>query len=225
MTAIPVLLVDDHAVLRAGLCALLENQEDMQVVGQAENGDQALELVDQLRPAVVVMDLGMPGMLAFDAIREIRQRHPETRVIVLSMHKGSAVVTRALEAGADGYVPKSSAHTDLLRAIRTIQSGKAYLHPSAVTDLVQSIRTADNVQLLLSTLSDREREVMQWTARGYSSREIGDMLSISGKTVDTYRSRIMQKLNLEHRSELVELAFKAGMIGQATIEEQSVEPG
>lgn len=219
MTAVKVLLVDDHAVLRAGLCALLENQEDLEVLGQAETADEALEMVGHLRPDVVVMDLGMPGMLAFDAIRLIRRSHPGTRVIVLSMHKGSAVVTRALEAGADGYVPKSSAHTDLLRAIRTIRSGKAYLHPSAATELVESIRTADSVQVTLSTLSDREREVMQWTARGYSSREIGDMLAISGKTVDTYRSRIMQKLNLEHRSQLVDLAFKAGMIGQSTVGE------
>ncbi len=219
MTPIKVLLVDDHAVLRAGLCSLLENHDDLEVVGQAETADEALEIVDQVRPQVVVMDLGMPGMLAFDAIRTIRQSHPSTRVIVLSMHKGSAVVTRALEAGADGYVPKSSAHTDLLRAIRTIQNGKAYLHPSAATELVESIRTADSVQVTLSTLSDREREVMQWTARGYSSREIGDMLAISGKTVDTYRSRIMQKLNLEHRSQLVDLAFKAGMIGQPTVGE------
>lgn len=217
MNSISVVLVDDHAVLRAGLCALLDNQDDLEVLGQAETADEALEMVEQLRPDVVVMDLGMPGMLAFDAIRVIRGSHPATRVIVLSMHKGSAVITRALEAGADGYVPKSSAHTDLLRAIRTIRNGKAYLHPSAATELVESIRTADSVQVTLSTLSDREREVMQWTARGYSSREIGDMLAISGKTVDTYRSRIMQKLQLEHRSQLVDLAFKAGMIGQSTV--------
>jgi two-component system response regulator NreC len=157
-------------------------------------------------------------MTAFDAIRCIRQDHPDIGVIVLSMHKGNEIVTKALESGADGYVPKSSAHTDLLRAIRTVNSGKAYLHPSATTVLVRSIRTAGNAQVLLSTLSDREREVMRWTARGYSSREIGNMLAISGKTVDTYRSRLMQKLDLEHRAELVELAYKAGMLGNEEIE-------
>ncbi len=213
MTPIKVLLVDDHAVLRAGLCALLEEQDDILVVGEAETADEALQLLSTAEPEIVVMDLGMPGMTAFEAMRAMREAEPELRLIVLSMHKGKEIVTRALEAGADGYVPKSSAHTDLLRAIRTVHSGKAYLHPAATTVLVQSIRNAGGAQVLLSTLSDREREVLQWTARGYSSREIGEMLSISGKTVDTYRSRLMHKLNLEHRAELVELAYRAGMLG------------
>lgn len=219
MTQIKVMLVDDHAVLRAGLCALLEEQEDIVVVGQAETADKALELMGSILPDIVVMDLGMPGMPAFEAMCTIREQHPAVGMIVLSMHKGNEIVTKALESGADGYVPKSSAHTDLLRAIRTVHGGKAYLHPAATTVLVESIRSAGNAQVILSTLSDREREVMQWTARGYSSREIGDKLSISGKTVDTYRSRLMQKLNLEHRAELVDLAYRAGMLGEEQVEE------
>lgn len=218
MSKIRVLLVDDHAVLRAGLVSLLEGQEDISVVGEADSAEGALELIGQNPPDIVVMDLGMPGMSAFDAIREIRSQQPGMRVIVLSMHKGNEIVTKALESGAEGYVPKSSAHTDLLRAIRTVHSGKAYLHPSATTVLVKAMRGAGNAQVMLSTLSDREREVMRWTARGYSSREIGNMLSISGKTVDTYRSRLMQKLSLDHRSELVELAFQAGMLGMEEVE-------
>lgn len=218
MSKIRVLLVDDHAVLRAGLVSLLEGQEDISVVGEADSAEGALELIGQNPPDIVVMDLGMPGMSAFDAIREIRSQQPDVRVIVLSMHKGNEIVTKALESGAEGYVPKSSAHTDLLRAIRTVHSGKAYLHPSATTVLVKAMRGAGNAQVMLSTLSDREREVMRWTARGYSSREIGNMLSISGKTVDTYRSRLMQKLSLDHRSELVELAFQAGMLGMEEVE-------
>lgn len=218
MTVIRVLLVDDHAVMRAGLSALLAEQQDIEVVGQAEDGDSAIELVPITRPDIVVMDLGMPGMGAFEAIRTIRQDHPKPGVIVLSMHKGTEIVTKALESGADGYVPKSSAHTELLRAIRTVHAGKAYLHPSATSALVASIRNAGDVEVLLTALSDREREVMQWTARGYSSREIGGMLSISSKTVDTYRSRLMQKLNLGHRSELVALAYKAGMLADAKVE-------
>lgn len=218
MSKIRVLLVDDHAVLRAGLVSLLEGQEDISVVGEADSAEGALELIEQNPPDIVVMDLGMPGMSAFDAIREIRSQQPDVRVIVLSMHKGNEIVTKALESGAEGYVPKSSAHTDLLRAIRTVQSGKAYLHPSATTVLVKAMRRAGNAQVMLSTLSDREGEVMRWTARGYSSREIGNMLSISGKTVDTYRSRLMQKLSLDHRSELVELAFQAGMLGMEEVE-------
>lgn len=218
MSKIRVLLVDDHAVLRAGLVSLLEGQEDISVVGEADSAEGALELIGQNPPDIVVMDLGMPGMSAFDAIREIRSQQPGMRVIVLSMHKGNEIVTKALKSGAEGYVPKSSAHTDLLRAIRIVHSGKAYLHPSATTVLVKAMRGAGNAQVMLSTLSDREREVMRWTARGYSSREIGNMLSISGKTVDTYRSRLMQKLSLDHRSELVELAFQAGMLGMEEVE-------
>lgn len=218
MSAIRVLLVDDHAVLRAGLVSLLEGQEDISVVGEADSAEGALELIAQNPPDIVVMDLGMPGMSAFDAILRIRREHTEVRVIVLSMHKGNEIVTKALESGAEGYVPKSSAHTDLLRAIRTVHSGKAYLHPAATTVLVKAMRGAGTAQVMLSTLSDREREVMRWTARGYSSREIGNMLSISGKTVDTYRSRLMQKLSLGHRSELVELAYQAGMLGVEEVE-------
>lgn len=219
MSYIKVVLVDDHAVLRAGLCALLEEQDDISVVGQAETADEGLEMVATTAPDIVVMDLGMPGKTAFEAMCEIRQDYPEVGMIVLSMHKGNEIVTKALESGADGYVPKSSAHTDLLRAIRTVHGGKAYLHPSATTVLVQSIRNAGGAQVILSTLSDREREVMQWTARGYSSREIGEMLAISGKTVDTYRSRLMQKLDIDHRSELVELAYRAGMLGSEELGE------
>lgn len=218
MSAIRVLLVDDHAVLRAGLVSLLEEQEDISVVGEADSAEGALELIAQNPPDIVVMDLGMPGMSAFDAMLQIRREHTEVRVIVLSMHKGNEIVTKALESGAEGYVPKSSAHTDLLRAIRTVHSGKAYLHPSATTVLVKAMRGAGNAQVMLSALSDREREVMRWTARGYSSREIGNMLSISGKTVDTYRSRLMHKLSLDHRSELVELAYQAGMLGVEEVE-------
>jgi two-component system response regulator NreC len=134
------------------------------------------------------------------------------------MHKGNEIVTRALEAGADGYVPKSSAHTDLLRAIRSVHGGRAYLHPSATTALVDAMHSVGDAQILLGTLSDREREVLRWTARGFSSREIGEKLSISGKTVDTYRQRLMQKLNLNHRSELVDLALRAGMLGDRSLD-------
>ncbi|MDX1600111.1 MAG: response regulator transcription factor [Anaerolineales bacterium] len=218
MSDIRVLLVDDHAVLRAGLRSLLEGQDDIDVVGEAESAAEALEKVGSLRPSIVVMDLGMPGLSAFEAIREIGAEHPDASVIVLSMHKGKEIVTKALESGAQGYVPKSSAHSDLLRAIRTVDSGRAYLHPSATTVLVDAMRDEGKAQVLLTTLSDREREVMRWTARGFSSREIGDRLSISGKTVDTYRSRLMQKLRLEHRSELVDLAYRAGMLGWDEIE-------
>jgi two-component system response regulator NreC len=218
MSDIHVMLVDDHAVLRAGLCALLEGEEGIVVVGQADSADEALKKMASLSPEIVVMDLGMPGLSAFDAIRQLRVDHPGVGIIVLSMHKGKEIVTRALESGADGYVPKSSAHTDLLRAIRAVFNGKAYLHPSATSVLVDAMHNVGDAKILLGTLSDREREVLRWTARGYSSREIGEKLSISGKTVDTYRQRLMQKLNLSHRSELVDLALRAGMLRDLSLD-------
>lgn len=216
-STISVILVDDHAVLRAGLRSLLEKQDDMVVVGEAENADDALHLIQAESPRIVVMDLGMPGMNAFEAIKEIHKSQPEVKVIVLSMHKGREIVTRALEVGADGYVPKSTVHTDLLRAIRAVSRGETYLHPSATSVLVDVVRGKQEDQVLLETLSDRELEVLNYTVRGYTSREIGEMLAISPKTVDTYRHRLMEKLNLNHRSELVELAFNTGLLGE-TIE-------
>ncbi|MFP3854761.1 MAG: response regulator transcription factor [Anaerolineales bacterium] len=210
-----VILVDDHAVLRAGLRSLLDEQDDLEVISEANSADEVFALLDAELPQIIVMDLGMPGMNAFDAIKEIRQTHPAVKVIVLSMHKGREVVTRALEAGADGYVPKSTAHTDLLRAIRAVGRGETYLHPSAASVLVDAVRGTEEEQILLETLSERELEVLNYTARGYTSREIGAKLSISPKTVDTYRHRVMGKLKLDHRSELVDLAFKAGLLGEA----------
>lgn len=218
MSDIHVMLVDDHAVLRAGLCALLEGEEDIVVVGQADSADEALRQMTTLTPEIVVMDLGMPGLSAFDAIQQLRVDYPGVGIIVLSMHKGKEIVTRALESGADGYVPKSSAHTDLLRAIRSVFKGKAYLHPSATSVLVDAMHNVGDAKILLGTLSEREREVLRWTARGFSSREIGEKLSISGKTVDTYRQRLMQKLNLSHRSELVDLALRAGMLRDLSLD-------
>ncbi len=187
-------------------------------LARLKSADEALKLMTSLTPEIVVMDLGMPGMSAFDAIRRLREDYPGVGIIVLSMHKGKEIVTRALESGADGYVPKSSAHTDLLRAIRAVFNGKAYLHPSATSVLVDAMHNVGDAKILLSTLSDREREVLLWTARGYSSREIGEKLSISGKTVDTYRQRLMQKLSLSHRSELVDLALRAGMLRDLSLD-------
>lgn len=211
---IKVILVDDHAVLRTGLRSLLEEQDDMVVVGEADRADDVLELIEADTPQIVVMDLGMPGMSAFDAIQQITRTQPAVKVIVLSMHKGREIVTRALEVGADGYVPKSTVHTDLLRAIRAVSRGETYLHPSATSALVDVVRGKQEDHVLLETLSERELEVLNYTVRGYTSREVGEILAISPKTVDTYRHRLMEKLNLNHRSELVELAFNTGLLSE-----------
>lgn len=211
-SVIRVLLADDHQVLRDGLRALLNSEADMRVVGEAGTGGEAIRLVLEVQPDVVVMDLGMPGVSGLDAIREIRRQNPQIRVLVLSMHSGREVVMQAIKAGCDGYVPKSSAHTNLLRAIRVVYSGERYLHPTAATAVVDELTDRQEKAGLLSILSDREKEVLQLTAMGFTSREIGEKLALSPKTVDTYRQRAMDKLNLEHRSDVIRFALHAGLL-------------
>lgn len=211
-SVIRVLLADDHQVLRDGLRALLNSEADMRVVGEAGTGGEAIRLVLEVQPDVVVMDLGMPGVSGLDAIREIRRQNPQIRVLVLSMHSGREVVMQAIKAGCDGYVPKSSAHTNLLRAIRVVYSGERYLHPTAATAVVDELTDRQEKAGLLSVLSDREKEVLQLTAMGFTSREIGAKLALSPKTVDTYRQRAMDKLNLEHRSDVIRFALHAGLL-------------
>lgn len=218
MTAEPpirVMLADDHQVLREGLRALLESQADMRVVAEAGTGEEAVQLCRVAKPDVVVMDLGMPGMSGLDAIREIRRQRPEVRIVVLSMHGGKEIVLQALQAGSDGYVPKSSAHTSLLQAIRAVHSGQRFLHPTAATAVVDELLDEHREVKLLDRLSERETEVLRWTAMGFTSREIGQRLSLSPKTVETYRQRAMEKLDLNNRSDLIRFALRAGLLNGA----------
>lgn len=211
-TKIRILLADDHKVLRDGLRALLESEGDMAVVAEAGNVDDAVQLAIKFLPDVVVMDLGMPGGSGLDAIRQIRQLELPVRIVVLSMHSGREMVMQVLTAGSDGYVPKSSAHTDLIQAIRTVHKGQRFLHPEATTALVDEFLDKQEESKLVSILSDRERDVLKLTAMGFTSREIGDQLALSPKTVDTYRERAMMKLNIEHRSDIIRFALRAGLL-------------
>lgn len=209
---IRILLVDDHKVLREGLRALLEDEEDMLVVAEAGTAREAVRRAIQARPDVVVMDLGLPGESGLDAIREIRKQDQKIRIVVLSMHSGRELVTQAFEAGSDGYVPKSSAHENLLKAIRTVYGGERFLHPTAATAIVDELLDKQREARLLNELSDREKQVLQLTAMGFSSREIGEQIYISPKTVETYRQRAMEKLDLEHRSDIIRFALRAGLL-------------
>lgn len=209
---IRVLLVDDHQVLRDGLKALINSEDDLHVIAEAETGEQGIELAQKLAPDVVVMDLGMPGMSGMEAIRKIRAQKIICRIVVLSMHNDKEVILQAVKAGCDGFVPKSTAHTNLLQAIRIVHSGERYLHPSAASVLVDELAEKSGKSLLLENLSNREQEVVRLSAMGYTSREIGEKLALSPKTVDTYRQRAMVKLNLEHRAELVKFALRAGLL-------------
>ncbi len=211
---IRILLVDDHAVLRAGLRALLEAEPGLTVVGETGTGEAGVEMAASLRPHVVVMDLSMPGMGGLEATRSIAATGQNTRVLVLTMHGEEEHLLPVLEAGGSGYVNKRSADEELIEAIRTVARGDVFLYPSAAKLLLQGFKgkaTRDNADPL-GRLTERECEVLGYTAEGFSAAEIGKKLFISPKTVDTYRSRIMEKLGLHHRSELVRFALRQGLL-------------
>ncbi|HSG09317.1 MAG TPA: response regulator transcription factor [Longimicrobiales bacterium] len=208
-----VLLVDDHAMFRAGIKALLEAEGRMEVIGEASSGDEAVDKVRQLKPDVVVMDLSMPGSNGLEATRRIAALELDTKVLVLTVHAEEEYLVPVVEAGASGYLTKTSADNDLIEAIKVVARGEVYLPPKATTLLLQRYKASESEDTAgLHDLSTREQEVLALTAEGYSSREIGKKLFISPKTVDTYRSRIMDKLGLNHRSELVRFALRVGLL-------------
>lgn len=212
---IRILLVDDHAVLRAGLKALLNAEDDMRVVGEAGTGEDAVERAKTLKPDVIIMDVSMPGMDGLEATRQINALGIGSKVLVLTMHAEEEYLLPVLEAGGSGYVHKTSADQDLSHAIRTVAKGEVFLYPSAARLLLKGYRVQRETPHEadpLERLTERERDVMAFTAEGFSSSEIGEKLFISPKTVDTYRSRIMEKLGLTHRSELVRFALKTGLL-------------
>lgn len=211
---ISVLLADDHGVVRAGLRALLDAQADMTVIGEAEDGPSAIARVRELHPAVCIADLSMPGG-GLEAIREITKLPVDTRVLVLTVHAEERYLLPVLEAGGSGYVRKSSAHTDLLNAIRTVARGEVFLDPAATKTLLRGylgrVNAGDELDLG-EVLSEREREVVKLTAEGYTAQQAGDILSLSPKTIETYRHRAMQKLGLTNRAQLVRYALRAGLL-------------
>ncbi len=211
---IRVLLVDDHVVLRAGLEALLGLEPDLEVIGGVGTGEEAIERVRSLRPDVVVMDLAMPGIGGLEATRQIAALGLGTRVLVLTSQSEAEHLLPVLSAGGSGYVHKTHADRELLDAIRTVARDEVFLYPSAAKLLLRGYQAAEEKGEAspLEELSPREREVLTLTAEGYSSAETGKKLFLSPKTVDTYRSRLMQKLGLSHRSELVRFALQTGLL-------------
>lgn len=211
---IRILLVDDHPVLRSGLDALLALEPDLEVSGQASTGEEGVEKVKLLRPDVVVMDLAMPGMGGLEATRQITALGLSARVLVLTSQAEEEFLLPVLEAGGSGYVRKTSADEDLIRAIHAVSRDEVFLYPSATKLLLRRYKQAEDKGEAspIEILSEREREVLALTAEGYSSGEIGKKLFLSPKTVDTYRARLMQKLGLSHRSELVRLALDTGLL-------------
>jgi DNA-binding NarL/FixJ family response regulator len=212
---IRVLVADDHAIIREGLCIMLDNQPDMEVVGKAANGREAVRLVNERKPDVVVIDISMPELNGIEAIQQMLPRHPQMKVVVLSIHGTKPYVFRALKAGAKGYLMKETAGLEVVDAVRAVYRGERYLSQS-IADLLAdgSLRNLEaSLEFSpLETLSPREREILQLVAEGKTSQEIAERLSISPKTVDTYRSRLMRKIGVEDMAGLVKFAIQHGVI-------------
>jgi two-component system, NarL family, response regulator NreC len=212
---IRVLLADDHTLIRAGLRMVVAAQPDLTVVGEAGDGRQAVAMAQNLKPDVVVMDIGMPGLNGIEAARQIRAALPETQVVMLSMHSDEAYVLRALKAGAKAYLLKDSAEPDLARAIRAAAAGKSFFSPAVGKVLLEDYMRAmerSGAEDSYEVLSAREREILQLVAEGHSSKEIADMLHLSVYTVETHRARLMQKLNLRGTPELILYAVRKGIV-------------
>jgi two-component system, NarL family, response regulator NreC len=215
MSKIRLLLVDDHAVVRSGLRMLLEAQDDMEIVGEATTGEEALRLVYTKKPHVVLMDVQMPGMNGIETTREVKKCNDETAVLTLTMYENEQYFFEMLKAGASGYVPKRAAPDELVNAIRTVHRGDVYLHPTMANLLVQHYLTnapTEEKDNALTILTPREREVLTHIAEGMTNSEIADQLTISVKTVDRHRENMMQKLNMHNRIELVKFAIRNGLI-------------
>ncbi|MEZ4593193.1 MAG: response regulator transcription factor [Chloroflexota bacterium] len=216
MTKIKLVLADDHAVVRSGLRMLLQAQPDMEIVGEAESGKEALALVRSLQPDVILMDIQMPGMNGIEATRQIKEAGADTAVLALTMHEDDQYFFEMLQAGASGYLPKRAAPDELVQAIRTVSRGEVFLFPSLATRLVQSYlggEAGGDTEALVGELTPREQEVLVLIAEGMTNPEIADKLVISVKTVDRHRENIMRKLNLHSRIELVKYALRHGLIG------------
>ncbi len=211
---IRVLLVDDHTILRAGVRLLIDGEADMGVVGEATNGEEALRLVESLRPNVVLMDLAMPGMNGLEATRSVKASFPEIQVLVLTMHRSDEYFFEILKAGASGYVLKSAETGQLLDAVRMVAQGEVFLYPTMAKQLLSDYLTMLNESEGGSqpALTQREREVLHLLAEGYTTKEIAQQLVVSPSTVHTHRTNIMKKLNLNTHHELIRYARQRGLV-------------
>jgi two-component system response regulator NreC len=212
---IRVLLADDHAIVREGVKRILTAEPDLEVVGEAEDGLQAVEQAKKLKPDVAVLDISMPGINGIEATKQIKAALPDTQTLALTMHSDDTYVFQLLKAGASGYVLKRAAATDLVQAIRAARRGEAFLYPSVakavVTDYLKRLETGEGRETY-DGLTEREKEILTLVAEGATNQEIAEKLYISVKTVQTHRAHIMEKLNLHDRTMLVRYAIRKGLI-------------
>ncbi|MFQ5935614.1 MAG: response regulator [Acidiferrobacterales bacterium] len=212
-----VLIADDHTIVREGLRALLSSEGDLEVIGEVDNGRDALRCLSTLQPHVIVMDLSMPQLNGTEAIRYIKKRYPDIKIVVLTFHRAEEYVRASLEAGADGYVLKSDSQTDLVGAIRSAIGGKTYLSPSIADKVVTGYLGQPGTPagtLPSDTLTHREREVLKLIAEGHKNKDIAAALSISPKTVEKHRANLMTKLNLHSAAALTAYAIENGLVVQ-----------
>jgi DNA-binding NarL/FixJ family response regulator len=211
MSKIRVLIVDDHAILREGIRALLAAHDDIEVVGEAADGREAVEKVHQLTPDVVLMDVAMPLMDGLEATRRIRKGNPKAKVLILTQYDNKEYILSSIKVGASGFVPKRVVASELVSAIRAVHLGDSFLHPSAAKFLIE-----DYLQKVgedpYDSLTDREREVLKLVAEGRTNSEIADLLSVSVKTVLGHRTSVMEKLDIHNRTELIKYAIRKGLI-------------
>ena len=212
MDKIKVLLVDDHAIMRDGIKALLSIHDDIEIVGEASEGKEAIEMAQELAPDVAIMDIGMPGMDGLEATRRLTKRNPRIKVIVLTQHDNKEYIFSTIRAGAAGYVPKKALGSELVSAIRAVCRGDSFLYPSAAKVLIEDYRQQAEKGDSYDSLTGREREILKLIAEGQTSREIADALFISLKTVHGHRTKIMGKLDLHNRTELIKYAMRRGLV-------------
>ena len=210
-----VVIAEDHMIIREGLRSLISSTKEFEVVGEAENGRQAIECVEKIKPDLVLTDLSMPKMDGMDMIERVKKRSPDTKIIALTVHQEEDYVLTTLKAGADGYVLKDASYGELVTAMRTVLDDKHYLSPQISGKLIEGYlegRKSQKVQLLREILTRREREILNLIAEGYTNKEISDSLYLSVHTVETHRHHIMEKLNVHSTAALISLAVEKGIL-------------
>ena len=214
MGKIKVLVADDHTILRQGIKSLLANEEEIEVIGEAKNGREALTIIEETLPDVILMDIAMPGLNGLEATRRIKKKFPRMKVLVLTMYTNEEYIFQILNAGANGYLVKETAFQDLISAIKAVYKNEAFMSPSISKKVINSYikRAQNDEKQTCEILTTREREILQLIVEGNSSKKIAEILFISPKTVETHRTHIMDKLNIHNRTGLVKYAIRKGIV-------------